>query len=171
MSNYKERLRELVHELDCIRYERVKLSSGGISDYKIYCDPLFNNSESRNILAKMGSKMLLDIEKGRTYEIVGVMSGGYDFGKIIADHLGRGLVGIDPHDGTVHGRTSKPRSCITEDVVTKGLSIINCKRTIGSYPLARNAIAIVEREEGGRENLRKAGIDLKTIFTKSELVI
>jgi orotate phosphoribosyltransferase len=169
MIALKGRLKEMVHEMDCIKYGTFPLASGGNSYYKIDCGKLSINKESRNILGKMGSDMLLDIEKGKTYEIIGVMSGGYKFGKIVAERLGRNVVGVDPHNGKVYGKISRPHACLFEDVVTKGGSVLKCQKIIGDYPSAKHAICIADREEGGKFNLRKKGIELKSILTIKEM--
>lgn len=172
MPALKNRLNELVHELDCIEYGTRVLSSGGKSNYKINCDALIENPESRIILAKMGSETLLSIDKNREYEIVGIMGGGYNFGRVVAGYMGREIVGVNPHDGLVYGRVKKPCVCWFEDVVTKGQSILKCRSILKKPNLKDNyAVSIADREEGGRETLLENGIELRSIFTKRELGI
>jgi orotate phosphoribosyltransferase len=166
------RLKEIFYELKCIQYGNFKLASGGTSNYKIICDPLFENSESREIIGTLGYKMLKGIENGKDYEIVGVVTGGYEFAKLVAEKSGRKAVGINPHNGEVIGKVVKEDLCYFEDVVTKGGSILKCRNILGKNDGKDNhSISIVDRQEGGEENLRKNGIRLYSILTKSHLGI
>ena len=170
----RERLKELFHELNCIQYGKFKLASGGISNYKIFCDPLFENSESREILSRIGYRMLQEIESEKTYEIVDVVTGGYEFAKLVSERAGREAVSVNPHNNEIKGIPIEGNICYFEDVVTKGGSILKCHNIIKNFiPNIKDkkALCIVDREENGIENLRKNGIELKYILTKSDLDI
>ena len=167
----KERLKKLIHELNCIQYGRFKLASGEVSDYKIFCDPLFENPEAREILGILGYQILQEIENRKTYEIVGVVTGGYEFAKAVAEISGREVIRVNPHNGEIKGNPVKENICYFEDVVTRGTSIIKCSNILKKND-GRNecAVSIINRQEGGEENLRKNGIELRYIFTKGDLI-
>ncbi len=60
---------------------------------------------------------------------------------------------------------------IVEDVVTTGGSSMKAVRRAEEEGLkVLGIVALVEREEGGRENIEKEGYWLKAIFTKSEIL-
>lgn len=169
-----ERLKELIHELDCIKYSVTgfPLVSGGVSHYKIICDPLFENSEAREIISTIGYRMLKELENEKTYEIVGVVTGGYEFAKIVADKAGRKAIGVNPHNGEVIGKISNDDRCFFEDVVTKGGSILRSRNILGNTDRKNDyAISIVDRQERGKENLWKNGVELRSILTKADLRI
>ena len=166
------RLKEMIRESNCIQFGRFKLASGGTSNYKIFCDPLFENPEAKDILGKLGYRMLQEIENRKTYEILGVVTGGYEFAKLVARMAGRNAIGINPHSSEVIGKIKKEELCYFEDIVTKGGSILKCHSILGKHDGKDNhAIAIVDREEGAEENLIGANISLKAILTKTELGI
>lgn len=164
-----ERLKELFHELDCVRYGTFKLASGEISNYKIVCDSLFENSEAREIVSRLGYQLLQEIEIEREYEIVGVVTGGCEFAKLVAEKAGRMAVAVNPHSGETLGEIEKEHICYFDDVVTKGGSILKCHKILETPEGGNRAIAIIDREEGAEENLSKNGIKLKRILTKSDL--
>lgn len=167
-----KRLKELFHELNCIQFGRFKLASGGISNYKIVCDLLFENSEARGILGVLGYKMLQGIENEKTYDIVGIVTGGYEFAKPVAEKAGRKVIGVNPHNSGVIGKVEKENVCYFEDVVTKGGSIIKSRNILRKFDgKDDNAISIVDRQEGGLENLRENEIELRSILTKTDLMI
>jgi orotate phosphoribosyltransferase len=166
----RKRLKELVHELGCIKYGRFRLASGGVSNYKIECDALFENSKSRNILSILGYQIFQKIEK--TYQIVGVVTGGYEFAKLVAKRAGKEIISVNPHNGEVRGQLKQGNACYFEDVVTKGGSILKSRNYLGKRDKNDNhAIIMIDREEGGKEILKKNGIELDSILTKTDLDI
>jgi len=167
----RERLKELIHELDCIKYGRFKLASGKVSSYKIVCDPLFKNDEAREILGTLGSQLFQKIEDNDNYDIVGVITGGYEFAELIGKKTGREIIGVNPHNNTVVGKLKHSNRFYSEDVTTTGESIIKCHNTLGSTQGSCYAIVIVDREEGSEDNLRNKGIKLKCLLTKKDLGI
>ncbi|RQW90196.1 MAG: orotate phosphoribosyltransferase [Geobacter sp.] len=63
------------------------------------------------------------------------------------------------------------RVVIVEDVVTSGGSSLKAiRRAEEEGLLVLGVVTLVDREEGGRENIEKAGFWLKSIFTKSEIL-
>jgi orotate phosphoribosyltransferase len=63
------------------------------------------------------------------------------------------------------------RVVIVEDVVTSGGSSLKAIRRAEEEGMkVVGVVTLVDREEGGRENIEKAGYWLKAIFTKSEIV-
>lgn len=63
------------------------------------------------------------------------------------------------------------RVVIVEDVVTSGGSSLKAIRRAEEEGLkVLGVVTLVDREEGGRENIEKEGYWLKSIFTKSEVL-
>ncbi|XP_014206508.1 uridine 5'-monophosphate synthase [Copidosoma floridanum] len=60
---------------------------------------------------------------------------------------------------------------IIEDIITSGSSIIETVKDLQNEGLnVTTALVIVDREQGGRDNLEKAGITVKTLFTITQLL-
>jgi len=60
---------------------------------------------------------------------------------------------------------------VVEDVVTTGGSILRTIEIAEAQGLqVVQVLALVDREEGGRENLAKKGYTLESIFTKRDVV-
>lgn len=60
---------------------------------------------------------------------------------------------------------------VVEDVVTTGRTILRAIEIAKAQGLhVVQVLALVDREEGGRENLAKEGYILESIFTKSDIV-
>jgi len=65
----------------------------------------------------------------------------------------------------------RTRVAIVEDVVTTGGSLLKAIRVAEEHGLqVVQALALVDREEGGKERLAEEGYSLETVFTRSEIV-
>ena len=63
------------------------------------------------------------------------------------------------------------RVAIVEDVVTTGGSMLKAIEIVKAQGLeVVQVLALVDREEGGRENLAKEGYNLEPILTKTDIV-
>ncbi|AAC07702.1 uridine 5-monophosphate synthase [Aquifex aeolicus VF5] len=63
------------------------------------------------------------------------------------------------------------RVAVLEDVVTTGSSALKAVKACREYGLeVIGVFAVVDREEGGRENIEKEGIPLYSLFKLSELL-
>jgi orotate phosphoribosyltransferase len=63
------------------------------------------------------------------------------------------------------------RVAMLEDVVTTGGTLVTaCERVVDAGLSIGKVICVLDREEGGRENLAGAGYELTSIFTRRELI-
>ncbi len=68
--------------------------------------------------------------------------------------------------GTVQGR----RLLIVEDVVTSGGAILDAAKALREEgAVLRQVVCVIDRESGGAANLAKVELDLKPLFTMTEL--
>lgn len=69
--------------------------------------------------------------------------------------------------GEVAGR----KLLLVEDVVTSGGQIIESVKALrGEGAVITSVVCVIDREAGGRENLATEGLELISLFTKSELM-
>ncbi len=62
-------------------------------------------------------------------------------------------------------------ACLVEDVVTSGGAAVEAVEALREASLeVRNAVCVVDREEGGTEALASVGVQLRPLFRVSELV-
>lgn len=67
--------------------------------------------------------------------------------------------------------TTGDRVALLEDVVTTGGTLIkSCQRVVDAGLEIGMVLCVLDREEGGRENLKEAGYDLRAVFTRAELL-
>jgi orotate phosphoribosyltransferase len=61
--------------------------------------------------------------------------------------------------------------CVVEDVVTSGGALAEAVAALrGEGLVVRNAVCVVDREEGGSDALARLGVRLRTLFRASELL-
>jgi orotate phosphoribosyltransferase len=178
----REKLKQIILELS---YERrqVKLASGRESDFYFDGKQTTLHSEGGYLTGKLFYEAIRDV-KG--VQAVGGITLGAD-PIATATSIAALLAGQKMHafiirkepkgHGTgqwLEGRKNLPlgtRVVIVEDVVTTGGSSLKAVRRAEEEGLkVLGIVTLVDREEGGRENIEAEGYWLKALFVKSELV-
>ncbi|WP_298436937.1 orotate phosphoribosyltransferase [Geobacter sp.] len=178
----KERLKQIVLELS---YEKRKviLASGRESDFYFDGKQTTLHAEGGLLVGKLFYEAIKDVEG--VHGVGGITLGADPIATAtsIAAYLdGRPvhafIIRKEPKGhGTgqwLEGRKNLPpgsKVVIVEDVVTTGGSSMKAVRRAEEEGLVvLGIVSLVDREEGGRENIEKEGFWLRTIFTKSELL-
>lgn len=182
MDEDKSNLRKLIVEKS-FKYNKepkFKLASGKISRFYIDCKMVTLYSKGMVLIGKVIFNLI------STFNVKGV--GGLTLGAdpiansvtIIAGQKGIDLVSfvirkqVKKH-GLMKwiegGVVSGDRVIIIEDVLTTGGSTMQALKKAKEYGLEIvKVIVLVDREEGGKENIVKEGYEVETIFTKTELM-
>lgn len=179
----RKKLWELLKEKG-YRKGKVILTSGKESDFYIDCRPVTLHPEGGYLVGKL----FYDLIRSGPEKIQGV--GGLTMG---ADPIATAISLIsfmegDPINAFIirkepkkHGRSlwiegidnlnEGSKVAIVEDVVTTGGSTIKAieKATEERLKVVK-VLAIVDRNEGGRENIKKYGYDLESLFTKEDFL-
>lgn len=178
----REKLKRIILELS---YEKrlVKLASGRESDFYFDGKQTTLHAEGGFLVGKLFFDAIKDVEG---VQAVGGITLGADpiatATSIAANLAGRPIhafiIRKEPKGhGTgqwLEGRKNLPagtKVVIVEDVVTTGgssMKAVNRAKEEGLDVLG--IVTLVDREEGGRENIEAEGYWLRSIFTKSELV-
>jgi orotate phosphoribosyltransferase len=181
MEELKKRLAELLLEKSYIEGE-FTLTSGQKSDYYFDCKQTALHPEGSYLVGRLFLAML----KGVDVQGVGGMTLGADplvSAVTVLSHLeGRPLPGfIVRKQAKGHGTNKylegmanfRPgqKVALLEDVVTTGGTLITaCERVVeGGLEIAA-VLCVLDREQGGKENLKQAGYELHSIFTRDELL-
>ncbi|HEX5615834.1 MAG TPA: phosphoribosyltransferase family protein, partial [Acidimicrobiia bacterium] len=62
------------------------------------------------------------------------------------------------------------RLCIVEDVVTSGGAVLDAARELRARGAElATVVCVIDRESGGAENLAEIGLELRSLFTMSQL--
>jgi orotate phosphoribosyltransferase len=178
--NDRDRLLELLRA-KALEVRKVTLSSGRTSDFYVDCKRVTLDPEG----AYLTAKLFLEMIRPDILAVGGLTLGADPIVASIAvlGHIqGRGLLAlIVRKEPKKHGTMSfvegpllekGARVAVIEDVVTSGASILRAIERIaaaGYQPV--QALAILDRMEGGREALEARGYSLESIFTRADLNI
>jgi orotate phosphoribosyltransferase len=187
MSPLKEQLRALLQQKSVCRGE-FTLASGAKSDF--YVDARVTTMDPRGacLIGQVGWELVKETASklGRRVNAIGGLTMGAD---PVALSIGIAAQMEDPStplqvftvrkSAKEHGRLKRIEGnfspgdsvVVVDDVITTGGSTIQAIEAIeeGKGRVAF-VIALVDREEGGRENIEKLGHAVVPIFTRSELV-
>jgi orotate phosphoribosyltransferase len=176
----RERLLELLQN-KALEVRKVTLSSGRISDYYIDCKRVTLSPEGAYLTAKLMLGMI-----GSDIAAVGGLTLGADpivSSISVVSHIQRrdlpALIvrKVPKKHGTmsfIEGPTLNKgvKVAVVDDVVTSGASLLRSIDRLaaeGYQPV--QALAILDRLEGGREAIEAAGYKLQSIFTRDDLNI
>ena len=149
------------------------LRSGKISN--VYFDKY--QFESRPELLRELARAMADLLPPNTEVLAGLEVGGIPLATAISLHTGLPVAFIRKKAkeyGTMRvsegADLSERNIVIIEDVITSGGQVLLSAediRSLGGTILG--CICVIDRESGGREALAEAGVNLRSIFTMSEL--
>lgn len=176
----RARLLELLRTR-ALRVRRITLSSGKTSDYYVDAREVVLHPEG----AYLTGRLLLELIDPEAVAVAGMTLGADPIVTAISvvGHLqGRDLSALiirkEPKGhGTgkfVEGPTLPEGSkvAVVDDVVTTGSSLIkSIERLRGEGYRPVQVLAILDREEGGRERLEASGYSLKSLFTREDLLV
>jgi len=180
-NNLKKRLLELIKK-DALFFTDVKLSSGKKSDYYIDGRRITLTREGVWLVAKI----VFDIIREDNVQAIGGPTIGADpiigavilLGHLNSYPLQGFLVRKEPKEHGMQRYIEGPslkegmRVAIVDDVVTTGSSILRVAQAVREKKCnITRIIAIVDREEGAEEILKKHGLYLTAIFKKDQLNI
>ena len=180
-ENMHQRLAEIICELS-LRTGHFVLASGKTSSYYLDCRKTTLHPEGSYLVGELMNAALG--ERGWDVAAVGGLTLGADpvaTAVALTSHLrGRPVSAfIVRKEKKEHGTGQRiegappagSRVVLVEDVVTTGGSTLVAARAVREAGLeVAGALAVVDREEGGREALIETGIELVSLFTASELL-
>jgi orotate phosphoribosyltransferase len=178
--NDRSRLLDLIRT-KALEIRSVTLSSGRTSNYYVDCKRVTLSPEG----AYLTAKLMLEMIKPEVAAVGGLTLGADPIVSSIAvlSHLqGRSLPAlIVRKEPKKHGTMSfiegpaldkGIKVAVVDDVVTSGASLIrSLERLAAEGYQCVQALALLDREEGGREALQEKGYKLETIYSKGDLQI
>jgi orotate phosphoribosyltransferase len=179
--DFRSRLLEILREKS-YQKKKVVLASGRESDFYIDCRQTALDAEGAYLIGKLMYGML---KKGERVEAIGGPTLGADpivtavsmTSYMEGDPIPAFIVRKEPKGhGTgqwIEGRKNLKEGAhvaVMEDVVTTGGSMLKAiEKVKGEGYNVTRVLALVDREEGGREAIREAGYELEVLFTKRDI--
>ena len=185
MNDHRTRLRELLLEKSYIhRPDRpFTLASGRQSPTYINCRPVSFHAEGMNLIGEILFDRIRDLD----VQAIGGMTMGADpiahAVSLISFQRGAPIHSFSVRKqakghgvnkaGEVEGAAVPgQRAVVIDDVITTGGSTIQAIDAVEGFGLVVvRVLVLVDREEGGRENIRARvpGVDVESVFTLSQL--
>ena len=178
----KEALKKIILKKS-YREGTFKLTSGRVSDFYIDCKQTTLSAEGAYLCGRLFYEMIRDFQEVCA---VGGMTLGADplvTAVSIVSYLEKSpvpafIIRKEPKGhGTaswIEGKSNIPPGgtvALVEDVVTTGGTLIKAiERTRQEGFQVGPVLTVVDRQEGGSQLLKEHGFDLRSIFTRSELV-
>jgi orotate phosphoribosyltransferase len=174
----KVEIAKILHKIGALKFGVFKLTSGKASPY--YIDlrvvPSFPDA-FKQICNFYGDYIISQIGIQNFDRIAGVPLAGIPFASQIAYNLEKPFLyvrkGIRHHgrQRRVEGiLISGDRVLLIDDLVTTGLNLKKAAESIRAEGgLVKEAVAFLDREEGGKEKLERSGIKVHTLLKISEM--
>lgn len=174
----KVELAKILHKIDALKFGLFKLTSGKVSPY--YIDlrivPSFPDA-FRQICDFYGESITSQVGLKNFDRIAGIPIAGIPFASQIAYNLKKPFLYV--RKGVrLHGRqrrvegilVSGDRVLLVDDLVTTGLTLKKAAAAVTTEGgIVKEAVALLDREEGGKEKLAKNGIQLHALLKISEV--
>jgi orotate phosphoribosyltransferase len=174
----KVEIAKILHKIDALKFGVFKLTSGKSSPY--YIDlrvvPSFPDA-FRQICNFYEKHITSQIGTENFDRIAGVPLAGIPFASQIAYNLRKPFLyvrkGIRRHgrQRRVEGiLVSGDRVLLVDDLITTGLNLKKAAEAIKAEGgVVKEAVALLDREEGGKEELEQSGIKVHTLLRISEV--
>lgn len=163
----------LIDECGAIKQGKFKLSDGSLTDY--YIDKYVFETQP-DVLGAITDELAVTLVDHEFDVIAGPALGAVPLVTALSLKTGVGAAFIrtgEKHKGTqarIEGTIAKgDRVAVLEDVTTTGSTILETAHVVESVGgLAERLLAVVDRNEGAEERLRKEGYDLECLVRVGE---
>lgn len=176
-QNYVKIACEFIKQTEALKFGEFTLTSGKKSPFYIDMRLFISYPEVFNklceIYARIIQKEIKEVDK-----IAGIPTAGLPIATLTSYKLHLPLIYVRKEPKT-YGKTRmiegilnpNDKVVLVDDLVTSGKSLINAAKAIrGNGGIVKHAVTLLDREQGGRENLDKQRIELHTVISINQLL-
>jgi orotate phosphoribosyltransferase len=178
-ENIKTEICKILNKIGSLQFGTFKLTSGKISPYYIDLRIVPSFPDAFQKTCNFYVDFIKDEIGTKNFErVVGIPIAGIPFASLIAYSLRKPFLYVRKGE-RLHGRQRRiegalapgDRVLLVDDLVTTGLSLQDAaKAVIAEGGVVTDAVVLLDREEGGKEKLRKNGIKLHALLDVREIV-
>ena len=176
----KVEIAKILHNIDALKFGVFKLTSGRASPYYIDLRVIPSFPDAFRKICDFYAEQITNQIGLKTFDrVAGIPLAGIPFASQIAYNLGKPFLYV--RKGVrLHGRKrrvegiliSGDRVLLVDDLVTTGLTLNRAAKAVRAEGgVVREAVALLDREEGGRKKLEKNGTNLHALLKMSEVAI
>lgn len=173
----KAEICRILNKIGALQFGAFKLTSGKISPYYIDLRVVPSFPDAFQKICNLYTSFVKEKIGAENFErVAGTPMAGMPFATLIAYHLKKPFIYV--RKGVrLHGRQRRvegvlaPGDCVllVDDLITTGLSLRRAaKAVVAEGGVVKDAVVLLDREEGGEEKLRKSGIKLHALLNISE---
>jgi len=177
-GDFKVEICKVLNKIGALQFGTFKLTSGKISPYYIDLRVVPSFPDAFKEICDFYISFIQENVGVKNFDrIAGVPVAGIPFASIIAYNFEKPFLYIRK-GARLHGRQRRIEGVITpgdrvllvDDLVTTGLSLRNAAKAVTAEGgIVTDAVVLLDREEGGKDNLKKDGVKLHAMLKISEI--
>jgi orotate phosphoribosyltransferase len=172
-----DELGQILLKTGCLRFGTFRLSSGILSPYYVDLRLIPSDPQAFKRIIDFYSHVLSGNLLGRSTRFAGIPTAGIAYGAVLAFIHGKPFLYVRKGAKEYGGRRKiegllfpGETILVLDDVVTKGSNLLMAIEAIRAEGgIVEDAIVLLDRQEGGTENLRKVGVSLHSFATISQI--
>jgi orotate phosphoribosyltransferase len=177
-SSGRVALAEALFRIGALRFGRYTLASGKTSSYYLDLRVVPSDPVAYELAVSAYQRMAKEVGEGSFDAIAGVATAGVTISSPLAYVMRKPMVYVRSEEKG-HGMGKRVegavrpgwRALVVDDLVTTGGSVISAVEALRrSGCVVSDSLVLVDRLEGGRENLKSAGVRLHAFADIKELV-
>jgi orotate phosphoribosyltransferase len=173
----KTQLCQVLFKIGALKFGTFKLASGRISPYYIDLRLIPSFPDAFHKICDLYVRLIKDsVGADRFRRIAGIPTAGIPFASVVAYSLNKSFLYTRPTHRT-HGRERKVEGILVsgdkvlllDDLITSGKSLRKAASAIRAEGgVVEDAVVLIDREEGGKQNLAKDEIQLHNLIKASD---
>jgi orotate phosphoribosyltransferase len=173
----QDELCDILLRTGSLRFGTFKLASGLLSPYYIDLRVIPSDPEAFRRVIAFYSTVLGPSLLERVHRFAGIPTAGIAYAAVLAFNLSKPFLYVRKEEKG-HGRGRRiegilqpaDRVLVLDDVITTGKNIVEAVEAIrGEGGVVEDALVLLDRQQGGETNLRKAGVRLHAFATMRQI--
>ena len=172
-THKQDELCEILLRTGSLEFGTYKLSSGLLSPYYVDLRLLPSDPQAFQSAIAMYRSVIEPSLIKRTQRLAGIPTAGIAYGAVLAYELSKPFLYVRK-ESKEHGRSKRVEGLlkpgenvlVLDDVITSGKNVVEAAEAIRAEGgMVEDAVVLLDRQQGGTENLQKTGIRLHSFTT------